>query len=951
MNAEGKLNFIDTDSIKRICSGQVVVDLSTAVKELVENSLDAGATSIEIRFKEMGASSIEISDNGSGIQEENFESVALKHFTSKIRDFEDLGGLTSFGFRGEALNALCELSKRLTITTKHLDSSIGTALAFNRNGSLSSRVPAARSVGTTIILEELFDALPVRRGEFVRSIKKQYQKMVKCLQSYAIISTGVRIVVMNGGSIVFATQSSRRNDDLISSVFGSKFMASLTPVNIDFLAEQKKKSVSAEDAVAHNDMIVSPEKVGVSDMEKDVCEGSDTTSEQRSPEDASAELVPSSATTPIVPSYQINGFVSKSGLGVGRSDNDRQFVYCNKRPVDMPKMTKMLNEVWRKYEMKQKPAFIVDITVPSSCIDVNLAPNKREIALLREDELIECMKDEVDKLYAPSRYTFALGQGVGDENLKQTDLFGFAGFSNDVSAKGQKEGIKSTIRDKADESNTEIDTIATDVMGEGDLPLSAPIEKYSPEVDQNIPEEIAEIMPSPPVHRSPSPSQLSSDHSTSPFSERIIRRPFASTSRSDDETKEYSGKVVWATEIQKQTMLSPDGRSRSTPVDLASPLPVEAAKHEADDVRDNKAAQESRRVKTLRHQPPQVAAPVSRKRTWNVSEEEVIRTCKKDSHTGSELSTDALLHVRKRIRSSNGEQRGISGADDDSNPTSTTNVSLSLSNEGLDLSIPRVLKKTDFLKMRVIGQFNLGFIVAQLNDDLYILDQHACDEKYLFETLQQSTVIHQQPLIHPYTIEASPAEESTIKDNVEVFEANGFKLRIDESAPPGERVKLMAVPLSKNQLFGSDDIHELASMLADYDVDDGAAAAYAPSKLILKNDALTQQSQVTKDEEPRLLTNNMAETQTMGGVDSGDAHAARGGGKAQANLRNAIRLPKLLSMFASRACRSAVMIGTALSHQEMKGIVGKLSGIEQPWNCPHGRPTMRHLHVLEKDKA
>jgi len=210
----------------------------------------------------------------------------------------------------------------------------------------------------------------------------------------------------------------------------------------------------------------------------------------------------------------------------------------------------------------------------------------------------------------------------------------------------------------------------------------------------------------------------------------------------------------------------------------------------------------------------------------------------------------------------------------------------------------RVLNKSDFLKMRVLGQFNLGFIIAQLNGDLYILDQHSCDEKYKFETLQKTTTIHQQPLIVPLKVEVSAAEELVIMDNLSIFEANGFKLNIDKSdaATPGSRIYLEAIPYSKSTKFGVEDIHELASMLSENN-DEGLNYV---SKLTLTNEDLF----VNKSK---------------------------------------ICLPKFISMFASRACRSAVMIGKALTMNEMKAIVNNLATIEQPWNCPHGRPTLRHI--------
>lgn len=101
---------------------------------MLENSIDAGATIIEIILTNFGLDKIEVSDNGFGIKEEDYSTVALKHYTSKITEFSDLEKVKSLGFRGEALNALCELSGKFSVTTKSSTQSVGCALMFNRNG-------------------------------------------------------------------------------------------------------------------------------------------------------------------------------------------------------------------------------------------------------------------------------------------------------------------------------------------------------------------------------------------------------------------------------------------------------------------------------------------------------------------------------------------------------------------------------------------------------------------------------------------------------------------------------------------------------------------------------------------------------------------------------------------------------------------------------------------------
>uniref|UniRef100_A0A493TXN2 PMS1 homolog 2, mismatch repair system component n=1 Tax=Anas platyrhynchos platyrhynchos TaxID=8840 RepID=A0A493TXN2_ANAPP len=227
------IRAIDSRSVHRICSGQVVLSLGTAVKELVENSLDAGATNIDIKLKDHGTELIEVSDNGGGVEEENFEGLTLKHYTSKIQDFSDLVHVETFGFRGEALSSLCALSD-VTIFTCHKSAKVGTRLVFDHNGKITQKTPYPRQQGTTVNIQQLFYTLPVRHKEFQRNIKKEYAKMVQILQAYCIISKGVRINCTNQvgqgkKSSVVSTTGSPSLKENIGAVFGQKQLQSLIP--------------------------------------------------------------------------------------------------------------------------------------------------------------------------------------------------------------------------------------------------------------------------------------------------------------------------------------------------------------------------------------------------------------------------------------------------------------------------------------------------------------------------------------------------------------------------------------------------------------------------------------------------------------------------------------------------------------------------------------------------
>jgi DNA mismatch repair protein PMS2 len=123
-------------------------------------------------------------------------------------------------------------------------------------------------------------------------------------------------------------------------------------------------------------------------------------------------------------------------------------------------------------------------------------------------------------------------------------------------------------------------------------------------------------------------------------------------------------------------------------------------------------------------------------------------------------------------------------------PEGTTDPVRGKDCEAAARALDKVVKKEHFAQMVVVGQFNLGFIIAKIGSDLFILDQHACDEKYNFETLQATTTIHEQKLIRALPLEVSAMEEVVIMDNLDTFRKNGFQFDIDEEAPPLKRLKV-----------------------------------------------------------------------------------------------------------------------------------------------------------------
>ena len=212
---------------------------------------------LDVRFKNHGLDSIEVQDNGSGIAKDDYDTIgktvslplsrytyaeahsALKHYTSKLSSYEDLTLLQTFGFRGEALSSLCALSNMYIVTAREDETPKGTRLDFDISGRLKSTQVVASQRGTTVSVETIFKNLPVRRQELEKNIKREFNKVLGLLQSYACITTTSRISVSNvmargKRAVVFSTKANQTTRENIANVFGSKTLPALTTLELQF---------------------------------------------------------------------------------------------------------------------------------------------------------------------------------------------------------------------------------------------------------------------------------------------------------------------------------------------------------------------------------------------------------------------------------------------------------------------------------------------------------------------------------------------------------------------------------------------------------------------------------------------------------------------------------------------------------------------------------------------
>lgn len=224
------IKILSNDTIQKIAAGEVVENPYSVVKELVENSIDSGATTIKVEIKNAGKREIMISDNGSGIDEDEIELAFTKHATSKLDKFDDIYSLFSFGFRGEALASVSAVSK-IDINTRTKDSELGTH-CYLENNKVIRKNKIGMNYGTTIYIRDLFYNVPIRK-KFLKSDVYESSIITNLMYSFALANQNISFKFVKDGKTAFETNSKNSFNENILELFDLEFLNSLIPIKID----------------------------------------------------------------------------------------------------------------------------------------------------------------------------------------------------------------------------------------------------------------------------------------------------------------------------------------------------------------------------------------------------------------------------------------------------------------------------------------------------------------------------------------------------------------------------------------------------------------------------------------------------------------------------------------------------------------------------------------------
>lgn len=334
--APRRIKALDQDVVNKIAAGEIIVAPFNALKELLENSVDAGSTSIEILVKEGGLKLLQITDNGHGIDKDDLSILCERFTTSKLKAFEDLTSIATYGFRGEALASISHIA-HLRVTTKTAGSSCAWQAYYAdgrltpaKPGQSADPKPCAGRGGTQITVEDLFYNIPNRRRAF-RSASEEYAKILELVSKYSVHCSHVAFSIKKHGEsgAGFSISASASKLDRIKQTNGT----ALSKEIVAFECEDRRWGVRA------------------------------------------------------------TGYASNANYSGKRT---MLLLFINHRSVESPAIKRAIEQTYSLFLPKGgKPFVYLSLEIDPARVDVNVHPTKREVHFLNEDEIIEVVCNDI----------------------------------------------------------------------------------------------------------------------------------------------------------------------------------------------------------------------------------------------------------------------------------------------------------------------------------------------------------------------------------------------------------------------------------------------------------------------------------------------------------------------------------------------------------------------------
>ncbi len=802
-----KIVQLDELTINQIAAGEVIERPASVVKELVENSIDAGATQITIEIRKGGIEYIRITDNGSGIEKDDMEIAFERHATSKIRSAKDLDDVETMGFRGEALASIGAVAKVEMISKVEGKNAYDIQV---ESGDVISFEETAAEKGTTIIVRNLFFNTPAR----YKFLKKDYTEagyIEDNIRNLSLINKNIAFRLISNGSVILQTNGSNDFKNVVYSIFG--------------------KDVS--DAI-----------VEVDETYKGI---------------------------------RVTGVVGKPEIS--RSNRRNQIYYINKRYVRDKVLASATEKAFKGLIPLGRFGFcILNIEMNPELVDVNVHPAKLEVRFEREQDVFKAVynavktglsKEELVENVAKADFKFNKEMHKLTEDILNSDY-----------ADKEKENNK---EEKADNKKSN-DNILRESKYNYDYLKNEDLKNKIQNIDKSIKGDVSkskidEIISSYKKQYGNPNSILDEYEDTRSDLEKVNHLEEKNDDElfgkkiEEDENEEKTKKIELKEEEKSKDENNFDHTIRNEKV-LGETKIVNANDMETKIVDNNDIENDEKNIS--KDQNLVNEQQEQSKENPNIAEELLS-----EKLIDGNLETDILSSEQIRETSNNEEEINDRFEEMYKEAFGIDVIGKQIEKRKLEeeLNVSSKLKKASNqsifkgskIPYKIIGVIFRTYIIIEISNEMYIIDQHAAHERVLFEKVKANYYSNEdkdiQQLLMPDVITLSGREYQLVRENMEIFKKAGFE--VEEFGL--NTIKLVGVP-SMVEILNTKEL-----FLDILDEIDGA-------------------------------------------VNSG-----------RQEIEN--------RFLATVACKAAVKANMSLSETEIVSLLDEMMSLENPFTCPHGRPT------------
>lgn len=697
----GNIVLLDDLTINKIAAGEVIERPASVVKEMVENSIDAGATKITVEIKNGGISFIRISDNGKGIAEDDMEIAFERHATSKIRVAEDITKVTSMGFRGEALASIAAIAN-VEMVSRTKDSNIGHRIVVEGGKTLEQGEIGA-PLGTTITVKNLFYNTPVR----YKFLKKDYTEsgyIEDAITRLALVHKEIAFKLINTGKTVIQTTGNNDEKSVIYSIYG--------------------KDVA--EAIIESDY----EYEGI----------------------------------------KVTGVVGKPEIA--RSNRSNQLFFVNGRYIKDKTLTAAAEQAFKGMIPINKYGFLIlNLQMDPALVDVNVHPAKLEVRFEEENKVFKSVYYAVKEALSKREL---VADAVEEKAIPKQEI------AQEIATPIQPKQLTENLQKEADEVEKVIkEDEETEKSGVfGFLRKNKHVEKGQDE-KENMLEEIykfrrglkeigvAEVTPN-------------------------VYTPIV-PERKDEPVKEVADNVVQGgQEVQEEAKSSVPSEEK------VQEATEELIKQRQSDEILEEAIKNSKAENPLNKEQDNISENTDKTEKFDTmyskifGEKANFSSQPTDSKELSENEKKVLDEIKNTVRPTFESE------------ISEENIQAPMSEENTEQI--EEFKNMAGKNYKFIGIVFSTYIIVEIENEMYIIDQHAAHERIMYEKVKKNyystTDKDSQLMLLPDIINLTHKEAETIKENLEMFEKAGFTLE----AFGENTIKLTGVPnicmdMNTKQLF------------------------------------------------------------------------------------------------------------------------------------------------------